>query len=95
MKLNNFSAICLLVGLELAVELTANYLQKGIEIMPYPIIRRTVADGLICMTMMTVIIALMLIIEPKLVERFMLAIYQQLRKTLKKCRAMRKSKTTL
>lgn len=95
MQLNNINYLSLLVALELSVELSADYLQKGIQLIPVPVVKKTVTDGLICITLMTTIVALMLIIEPKAVENTVLAVVKQSKKILLKLRIKRKPKTTV
>ncbi len=104
MKMNNHTALAMLVVTELSVELIADVIEQTLGSFPWmrwymSLQHYHVPEVVFCYTMMGTIIAAMVMLEPKLIEDFMLSVWKKLKALSSKYyswyRSKRKQKTTV
>ncbi|MBS9781912.1 MAG: hypothetical protein KGV56_05390 [Gammaproteobacteria bacterium] len=104
MNINNHTALAMLVVTELSVELIADVIEKTLGNLPWMhwymnLHYYRIPEIIFCYAMMGTIIAAMVMLEPKLIEDFMLSVWKKLKALSSKYyswyRSKRKQKTTV
>lgn len=77
MQWDNRQAILLLIALELSLELSADIIREQAANLPWPMLSQPVADGLICMVLMSLIVTAIALLEPRVIEQILISLWNK------------------